>query len=74
MFLKTFSFLKLLQFITSHSPELAFYGDRTLTDVAPTPASISDHDEKAIIRMINEQDAAEKNYGNYLSFSLSNRE
>ncbi|CAF5168400.1 unnamed protein product, partial [Rotaria sp. Silwood1] len=27
----------LLQYITSHSPELAFYSDRTLTVVSPTP-------------------------------------
>ncbi|CAF4998967.1 unnamed protein product, partial [Rotaria sp. Silwood1] len=53
---------KLLQYITSHSPELAFYSDRTLTDVSPTPTSISSHDETAIIQMINEQETAEKNY------------
>ncbi|CAF3004104.1 unnamed protein product [Rotaria sp. Silwood2] len=53
---------KLLQYITSHSPELAFYSDRTLTDVSPTPQAISSHDEKAIIQMINEQETAEKNY------------
>ncbi|CAF1045593.1 unnamed protein product [Rotaria sp. Silwood1] len=53
---------KLLQYITSHSPELAFYSDRTLTDVSPTPTSISSHDETAIIQMINEQETAEKSY------------
>ncbi|CAF0735212.1 unnamed protein product [Adineta ricciae] len=53
---------KLLQFITTHSPELAFYSDRALTDVAPTPALISSHDEKAVMRMITEQETAEENY------------
>ncbi|CAF5148914.1 unnamed protein product, partial [Rotaria sp. Silwood1] len=43
-------------------PELAFYSDRTLTDVSPTPTSISSHDETAIIQMINEQETAEKSY------------
>jgi hypothetical protein len=53
---------KLLQYITSHNPELAFYSDRTLTDVSPTPTLISSHDEKAIMQMIDEQETAEKNY------------
>ncbi|CAF1292177.1 unnamed protein product [Rotaria magnacalcarata] len=53
---------KLLQYITFHSPELAFYSDRTLNEVSPTPTSISSHDENAIIKMITEQETAEQNY------------
>ncbi|CAF4597345.1 unnamed protein product [Rotaria socialis] len=53
---------KLLQYITFHSPELAFYSDRTLNEVSPTPTSISYHDENAIIKMITEQEKAEQNY------------
>lgn len=55
--------MQLLQYITSHNPELAFYSDRTLTDVSPTPTLISAHDEKAIMQMIDEQEQAEKTYG-----------
>ncbi|CAF1014308.1 unnamed protein product [Adineta steineri] len=64
---------KLLQYITSHSPELAFYSDRTLTDVSPTPTLISSHDEKAIIRMITEQETAEKEYDLSLSGKTERR-
>ncbi len=63
MFSYNIYLFKLLQYVTSHNPELAFYNDRTLTDVSPTPTLISSHDEKAIIQMINEQEIAEKNYG-----------
>ncbi len=63
LFLYNIYLFQLLQYITSHNPELAFYSDRTLTDVSPTPTLISSHDEKAIIQMINEQETAEKNYG-----------
>ncbi|CAF4955606.1 unnamed protein product, partial [Rotaria socialis] len=45
-----------------NNPELAFYSDRTLNEVSPTPTSISYHDENAIIKMITEQEKAEQNY------------
>jgi len=55
----------------SYNPELAFYSDRTLTDVSPTPTLISTHDEKAIMQMIDEQEQAEKTYGEIVSFLFS---
>ncbi|CAF0804920.1 unnamed protein product [Didymodactylos carnosus] len=53
---------KLLQYIYNQSPELAFYSDRTLTDVFPTSALISRNEETAIIRMTNEQETSEIDY------------
>ncbi|CAF0740764.1 unnamed protein product [Didymodactylos carnosus] len=53
---------KLLQYIYNQSPELAFYLDRTLTDVFPTSALINKNDETAIMRMINEQETSEIDY------------
>jgi len=42
-----------------------------LTDVSPTPTLISTHDEKAIMQMIDEQEQAEKTYGEIVSFLFS---